>query len=94
MSIERFMLLTKLMMEIDFSHMYVDLNCNDIAGSCLVGQVTEMKILYIQENGKFLAICRHICIYIYIFLVTLCVPFKEQMRATSGTRAVGWPPLL
>ena len=28
------------------------------------------------------------------YIVTLCVPLREHTRATSGTRAEGWPPLL
>ena len=41
--------------------MYVDQICNDIAGPCLVGQVTEMEEdTVFPENGKFLAICIYI----------------------------------
>ena len=44
---------------------------------------------FFPGNGKFLAIC----IYIYIYIVILCEPLREHAHATSGTRAVGWPPL-
>ena len=30
--------------------------------------------------------------YLHFYIVTLCVPLREHTRATSGTRAAGWPP--
>ena len=40
----------------------------------------------ILENDKFVAIC-------ILYMVILCVLLREHTRATSGTRAAGWPPV-
>ena len=72
-------------METDFHICMSTRICNNIAGLCIVGQETEMEDI----SRKW-----YIPGYLHLYIVPLCVPLREHMHATSGTRAAGWSPLL
>ena len=98
MSIERYLIFTKFMMETVFSHMYVNPNLQRYrrtmsgrAGNRDGGRYFQKMVNFWLSAFIYCIYCVYIYIYIYIYIVI--VPLRKHTHATSGTRAAGWIPL-